>query len=57
MRAFVAVRSIVASNTDVLRRLAALQRRTDRRLAVVFGAIREILEADRPRRSIGFGAG
>ncbi|NUQ12099.1 MAG: ORF6N domain-containing protein [Gemmatimonadaceae bacterium] len=57
MRAFVAFRSIVATNATILRRLDALERRTSKRFAVVFAAVRSMLDRDeRVRRTIGFTA-
>lgn len=60
MRTFVRLRRLVAADTRLANRLAALERRMveqDRRFAVVFEAIRRLTAADDrapPRRRIGF---
>jgi hypothetical protein len=58
MRAFVLLRYMLSSNTDLARRLAALERRYDGQLKVVFDAIRELMQpAMAPAKRIGFRAG
>ena len=55
IRAFVRLRRMLDSNTELARRLAALQRKYDGRFTMVFDAIRELMtQPVRPRRAIGF---
>jgi len=55
MRAFVRLRQILASNTELARKLAALERKYDAQFKVVFDAIRELMAPPTPkRRKIGF---
>ena len=56
MRAFVRLRQMLASNADLARRLAALERRYDAQFKVVFDAIRELTTPSEPKkkRPIGF---
>jgi len=58
MRAFVRLRQMLASNADLARRLAALERRYDAQFKVVFDAIRELTTPSEPKkkRPIGFTA-
>jgi hypothetical protein len=57
MRAFVRLRSMLAGNVDLARKLAALEKKYDAQFRVVFDAIRELMEAPRskPKKAIGFG--
>jgi ORF6N domain len=57
MRAFVRLRRILASNGELSRKMAALERRYDAQLKVVFDAIRELMAPiGSPRkRRVGFG--
>ena len=57
MRAFVRLRELLATHADLVRKLAAMERKYDERFRVVFDAIRELMapRASRPRRQIGFG--
>jgi hypothetical protein len=57
MRAFVRLRQMIASNKDLARRLAELEKKYDAQFKVVFDAIRHLMEPQpsRPRR-IGFHA-
>ena len=58
MRTFVRLRQIFHANSDLARKLAALQRRYDKQFGVVFDAIRQLMTPPEPRRRpIGFGAG
>jgi hypothetical protein len=59
MRAFVRLRSIIAHNSELARRLDALESKYDRQFKVVFDAIRELMTpADPPtKRRIGFVSG
>ena len=56
MRAFVRLRAMLASNEDLARKLAALEKRYDAQLKGVFDAIRQLMAPPEPklRRSIGF---
>jgi hypothetical protein len=55
MRAFVRLRSILASNTQLARKLDALEQKYDSQFKVVFDAIRELMAPAPPkRRPIGF---
>lgn len=57
MRAFVRLRQILASNAELARKLAALERKYDAQFKVVFDAIRELMAPVTPKkkRPIGFG--
>jgi hypothetical protein len=59
MRAFVRLRSLIAHDTELARRLDALESKYDRQFKVVFDAIRELMTpADpAPKRRIGFVSG
>ncbi len=56
MRAFVRLRQMLASNTELARKLAALERKYDAQFKVVFDAIRQLMTPPEPRkkRPIGF---
>lgn len=59
MRAFVRLRQLLASNAELARKLAGLEKRYDRKFKIVFDAIRELMTGPRPelsaaRREIGF---
>jgi hypothetical protein len=56
MRAFVRMRQMIASHTELARRLGELEKRYDAQFKVVFNAIRELMKPQAPprRRSIGF---
>jgi hypothetical protein len=58
MRAFVHVRELLATHTDLSRKLEEIERKYDGKFAVVFNAIRELMapppEKERPRPRIGF---
>jgi phage regulator Rha-like protein len=57
VRAFVELRSILAANKDLARRLEALEKKTDHQFAVVFEVIEQLLaDEEKPKRQIGFGA-
>jgi len=57
MRAFVQLRRLLASNADLARKLAALEKKYDAQFKVVFDAIRELMKPPDPKkkRPIGFG--
>ena len=59
MRAFVRLREMLATHTDLARRLDALEHQYDAQFKAVFDAIRELMEPQPPprtppRRQIGF---
>jgi phage regulator Rha-like protein len=56
MRAFVRMRGMLISNADLARRIDELEKKYDKHFAVVFEAIRQLMEpAKSPnRRSLGF---
>jgi hypothetical protein len=56
VRAFVRLRELSATHADLARKLEDLERKYDQQFAVVFDAIKELIEplADEPRRQIGF---
>jgi hypothetical protein len=56
MRAFVRLRRLLASNEELARKLALLEKKYDAKFKVVFDAIRELMKPPEPkRRPIGFG--
>jgi ORF6N domain-containing protein len=59
MRAFVRLRALLASNADLARKLAALEKKYDAQFKAVFDAIRELMAPPeaKPRRRIGFISG
>jgi hypothetical protein len=59
MRAFVRLRTLLASNADLARKLAALERKYDTQFKAVFDAIRGLMAPPepKPRRPIGFISG
>ena len=56
MRAFVRLRQMIASNVELARKLAVLEKKYDAQFRVVFDAIRELMTPPEPKkkRSIGF---
>jgi len=60
MRAFVRLRRLLASNTELARKLDELEKKYDRQFAVVFEAIRQLMAPTEPaepesrRKRIGF---
>ncbi len=55
MRTFVRLREMLLSNTELARKLAALENKYDAQFKVVFDAIRELmLPPAPPKRQIGF---
>jgi hypothetical protein len=59
MRAFVQLRQMLLSNTDLARKLTALEKKYDAQFKVVFDAIRELTAPPEPlgKRRIGFISG
>ena len=55
VRAFVQLRGVLASHTELARRLDEMESRYDAKFRVVFQAIRELMEPPiPPRKQIGF---
>ena len=55
VRAFVKLRQILHSNSELASKLSALEKKYDAQFKVVFDAIRELMTpTDKPRRKIGF---
>jgi hypothetical protein len=55
MRAFVRLRQMLQANVELARKLAALERKYDRRFRAVFEAIRELMQPSlEEKRRIGF---
>ena len=55
MRTFVKLRQMLASNAELARRLAAMEKKYDTQFKVVFDAIRELMRPlEKPKRKIGF---
>ena len=56
MRAFVKLRRMLASHTDLARKLDDLEKKYDEQFAVVFEAIRQLMELpqEEQKRKIGF---
>jgi len=59
MRAFVRIRQWLASNAELARKLAELEKKYDTQFKIVFDAIRQLMmpPPDPPRKRIGFDAG
>ena len=57
VRAFVRLRQMIASNTELARKLAELEKKYDAQFKVVFDAIRQLMTPPEPKRKqIGFHA-
>jgi len=55
MRAFVRLRQLLASNTELARKLAELERKCDKQFQIVFEAIRKLMiPPETKRKQIGF---
>lgn len=55
VRAFVRLREMLSSNSDLARKLEELERKYDRQFKVVFDAIRQLMRPPEPqRKQIGF---
>ena len=55
MRAFVRLRQLLASHTDLSKRLDELERKYDKQFAVVFDAIRQLMTPPtKPQNEIGY---
>ena len=58
MRAFVRLRQMLASNEELARKLATMEKKYDAQFKVVFDAIRQLMQPPAPkRRPIGFQTG
>lgn len=59
MRAFVRLREMLASHTDLARKLAAMEKKYDAQFKVVFDAIRQLMSPSdaKPKRPMGFHGG
>ncbi len=56
VRAFVRIRQLLATNTDLARRMATLEKKYDARFKAVFDAIKQLMSTDeKPKKKIGFG--
>ncbi len=57
-RAFTQLRRMLLTNVDLRRKIEAMEKKYDKQFAIVFQAIRELLEPpEEPKRKIGFSAG
>ncbi len=56
MRAFVRLRELLLSNSDLAQKLASLESKNDAQFKVVFDAIRQLMAPppEKPKRQIGF---
>ena len=55
MRTFVKLRQMLSSNRELATKLDQLEKKYDKQFAVVFEAIRRLMEPEqKPRRRIGF---
>jgi hypothetical protein len=55
MRAFVRLRQLMATHTDLARKLTALEQKYDEQFKVVFDAIRALMTPpEKPHKKIGF---
>lgn len=56
VRAFVRIRQLLSTNTDLARRMAMLEKKYDARFKAVFDAIKQLMSTDeKPKKKIGFG--
>ncbi len=56
MRAFTQLRRMLLTNTDLRRKIEAMEKKYDRQFAIVFEAIKQLLEPPKQTRAIGFHA-
>jgi len=56
MRAFTQLRRMLLTNTDLRRKIEAMEKKYDRKFAIVFEAIKQLLEPPKQTRAIGFHA-
>ena len=55
MRTFVRLRSMLASNDELSRKLASLEKKYDAQFKVVFDAIRQLMTPPEPKKRRAFG--
>jgi hypothetical protein len=56
MRAFVRLRRMLLTNRDLRRKIEAMEKKYDRQFAIVFEAIKQLLEPPKQTRAVGFRA-
>ena len=54
MRAFVQLRQMLLANTDLRRKIEEMEKKYDQQFAIVFEAIKQLLEPPKQTRAIGF---
>ena len=54
MRAFVQFKRMLLSSRDLRRKIEAMEKKYDRQFAIVFEAIKQLLEPPKQTRAIGF---
>lgn len=55
MRAFIRLRQMIYTHKDLKKKIAAMERKYDEQFAIVFEAIKQLLEEDeKPKRKIGY---
>ena len=55
MRAFIRLRQMIATHKDLKKKISAMERNYDEQFAIVFEAIKQLLEEDDiPKRKIGY---
>ncbi len=55
MRAFIRLRQMISTHKDLKKKIAAMERKYDEHFAIVFEAIKQLLEEDgKPKRKIGY---
>ncbi|MDD2680190.1 MAG: ORF6N domain-containing protein [Candidatus Omnitrophica bacterium] len=54
MRAFIQLKRILLTNQDLRRKIEVMEKKYDRQFAIVFEAIRRLLESPKQTRAIGF---
>jgi phage regulator Rha-like protein len=54
MRAFVQLRKMLLTNADLRRKIERMEKKYDKQFAIVFQAIKQLLEPPRHTRAIGF---
>ena len=54
MRAFVQLRRMLLTNSDLRRKIEAMERKYDKQFAIVFQAIKQLLEPPKHTRAVGF---
>ena len=54
MRAFVQLRKMLITNVDLRRKIEEMEKRYDKQFAIIFEAIRQLLQPPKQTRAIGF---